>query len=63
MGNQWIDIRFDKPSPKRSVLFWVPLHGNIVTGHMDYDGTFNKDCHHVHGPVTHWMKLPKPPEK
>lgn len=69
--NGWISVKDRMPETRHAVLVYTPYHKNIWAASMHEDGNWyiwspgsrvllDPDWH---GPITHWMPLPEPPEK
>ena len=66
----WISVEDRMPETRHAVLVYTPHHKNIWAASMHEDGNWyiwspggkvllDPDWH---GPITHWMPLPEPPE-
>lgn len=66
-GNGWISIKKRKPDLSKSCLVWFaseydsPGYIRVHVGETYGSGTIHAYPHYCGDPVTHWMKLPKPP--
>ena len=67
---RWISVEDRLPETRHAVLVYTPHHKNIWAASMHEDGNWyiwspggrvllDPDWH---GPITHWMPLPEPPE-
>lgn len=68
--SQWISVKDRLSETRHAVLVYTPHHKNIWAASMHEDGNWyiwspggrvllDPDWH---GPITHWMPLPTPPE-
>lgn len=59
MSNQWTTVKHKLPKSTGEYIVWGYRNGSREIGILYFDGEFwSGEAGH---PITHWMKLPKPP--